>query len=64
MEETRADESLPWFKQRERQPHNQLRLFVQPSVVSDLRHHLELQDGGDIDLNPDIAVVNLNVFRK
>jgi len=28
MEETRADESLPWFKQRERQPHNQLRLFV------------------------------------
>ena len=28
MEETRADESLPWFKQRVRQPHNQLRLFV------------------------------------
>ena len=28
MEETRADRSLPWFKQRERQPHYQLRLFV------------------------------------
>ena len=27
MEETRADESLPWFKQRVRQPPNQLRLF-------------------------------------
>ena len=28
MEETRADECLPWFKQRVRQPHKQLRLFV------------------------------------
>ena len=27
MEETRADECLPWFKQRVRQPPNQLRLF-------------------------------------
>ena len=27
MEETRADESLPWFKQRVRQPPNQLRLL-------------------------------------
>ena len=27
MEETRADESLPWFVQRVRQPPNQLRLF-------------------------------------
>ena len=33
MEETRADESLPWFKQRERQPHNQLRLFVFPGLT-------------------------------
>ena len=24
----RADRSLPWFNQRDRQPHNQLRLFV------------------------------------
>ena len=28
MEETRADESLPWVVQRVRQPPNQLRLFV------------------------------------
>ena len=39
-------------------------IITQPSAVSDLRHHLELQDGDDIHLNPDIAVVNLNVFRK
>ena len=33
MEETRADECLPWFKQRVRQPPNQLRLFREHSEV-------------------------------
>ena len=45
MEETRADESLPWFKQRVKQPPNQLRLFgrvdVGPEKTEwDLKHSL------------------------
>ena len=54
MEETRADRSLPWFKQKERQPHNQLgflwvmgyserlRLLVGHALIHKCTHDIEI----------------------